>query len=238
MRIKITFSFDGSKFHGFQRQNNVRNVQGFMEESLFKIYNEDIVIKGTGRTDASVHGVNYVAHYDVTKKVKNLKKKINLLVKPDVFVKNIKVVDESFHARFSVKSKVYIYKINVGKHETIKDNYYFQPRYKVDIKKLRDAAKVFVGTHDFRNFISGSRENYITHINKINVYKFNNTIFIKFNGVGFYRYMVRNLVGAMLEVNKNKVTLIELKDMLDNYLTKVELPTAPPFGLYLYKVHF
>ena len=114
----------------------------------------------------------------------------------------------------------------------------FMEKYKsLDIKKIREASKVFLGVHDFRNFCSGEKDNYITCIKKINIYKIGKHIYIRFVGAGFYRYMVRNLVGALVEVGKGKISSNELQDILDNKVNK-RLNTALANGLYLINVRY
>lgn len=238
MKIKLTFSYDGSKFNGFQRQNNERSVQKEIETALSNIYNEKIEIKGAGRTDAKVHANNQVAHYEAKEKIKGLKVKLNALLNPDIYVKKIKYVSDDFHARKSVKKKEYIYKINLGAFQTSLNDYYYQPRFKLDISLMKDASKVLIGTHNFENFVSGKRDDYVTTIFEINFVKVFDKLEIRFIGAGFYRYMVRNLVGALLEVGKCKIKSDVIKDMLDNPNVKKTLPTAPAEGLYLNKIWY
>ena len=108
MRIKLTLSYDGSKFNGFQRLNSLRSVQKELEEALSNVYGDNIEVKGAGRTDAKVHANSQVAHFDTDKHVKNLNKKLNNLLNPDIIIKSISKVDENFHARKSARKKEYI----------------------------------------------------------------------------------------------------------------------------------
>ena len=235
MRYLMIISYDGSKFHGFQRQKDVRNVQGYLETQLSKILNEDIIIKGAGRTDALVHARYQAIHFDTNKKIVISKREINQELK-DLKIKKIKEVPNTFHARHSVKSKIYLYKIDL---KGIKSpQYYGIIKNKLDIKKIKKASKVFLGTHDFRNFVAGNRIVYTTTIKKIKIYKIGSVLYLKFYGYGFYRYMVRNLVGALLEIGKEKIDEALLKSMLDTKELKKTLPTARPEGLYLYKINY
>ena len=238
MRIKITFSYDGSKFNGFQRLNNLRSVQKDIEDALMIIYGEKIEIKGAGRTDAKVHANGQVAHFDVIKKSDGLKDKLNKLLNPDITIKAVKKVNVDFHARKTAKKKEYIYKINLGAYQSSLNDYYYQPRYKIDISLMKDASKLFLGTHDFHNFVAGERDNYITTIYSITFTKTFGKLEIRFIGVGFYRYMVRNLVGALLEVGKYKIRRDVIREMLENPNKPKSLPTAPAEGLYLNKVWY
>lgn len=238
MRLKLTFSYDGSKFSGFQRQNKMRSVQKCIEDALSDIYGSKIEIKGAGRTDAGVHANGQVAHFDAEIFIPKLKEKINLIVSPDINIRSIKKVKDDFHARLSVKKKEYIYKINLGSYQSSLNPYYYQPNYKIDVSLMKDAAKLLIGTHDFHNFVSGERDDYLSTIYSITITKTFDKVEIRFIGIGFYRYMVRNLVGALLEVGKCKIDRRFIKDMLDNPENDMKLPTAPPEGLYLNRIWY
>ena len=235
MKYMMVNSYDGSKFSGFQRQKKVRNVQGYIEDELSNILKETIEVKGAGRTDAGVHAYYQVVHFETNKHIYNLKSRLNNVLK-DVKVKKIKRVSDDFHARYNVKSKIYLYKIDLSNKKD--SNYYLNIKYKLDIKKMKDASKIFIGTHYFENFVAGFRDDYTSTIIYIKIYKFNKILYLKFKGYGFYRYMVRNLVGALLEIGKGKLTKEELKDILDNPNNKRRLPTSSPNGLYLYKIKY
>ena len=238
MRIKMTFKYDGSKFSGFQRLNNERTVQKEIENALKTVFKKEIEIKGSGRTDAKVHANGQVAHFDIDNKVTDLKRKLNSLLMPDIVIKNIKEVKEDFHARHSVKKKEYVYKINLGPYQSSLNDYYFQPHFKLDIKLMKEASKYMLGTHDFGNFISGKRDNSVTTIKSIEFVKLFDKLEIRFVGTGFYRYMVRNLVGALLEVGKCKVGLKTIDQMINNPNKEKTLPTAASEGLYLNRIWY
>ena len=235
MKYMMVISYDGSKFYGFQRQNNVRNVQGYLESSLSDYLGEKIVIKGAGRTDRGVHAKYQVVHFETSKSIKKLKYVLNRKL-VDLKVKKIKKVSNDFHARHSVKSKIYLYKLDLSKKKD--NNYYGIANSKLNIKKMKEASKLFVGTYDFRNFVSGKRENYISTIFDIKIYKFNNVLYFKFIGIGFFRYMVRNLVGSLIEVGKEKIDSSVIDNMLNNPDIEKRLPTSSPNGLYLYKINY
>lgn len=234
MKYMLVVSYDGSKFHGFQRQKDVRNVQGYLEKNLSEILNEVIVVKGAGRTDRGVHAKYQVVHFETSKDIKNLKNILNYKLK-DLKIKKIKQVSADFHARHSVRTKTYLYKLDLSGKRDI--NYYGKERSKLDINKMRKASKLFIGTRNFKLFVAGERLDYTSTILDIKICKFNKVIYFKFTGIGFYRYMVRNLVGALVEVGKNKVDEATIKDMLELKLEK-RLPTSSPNGLYLYNIKY
>lgn len=238
MRYLITFSYDGSKFHGFQRQKNVKNIQGTLERNLSEILKEEIIIKGSGRTDAKVHALMQTAHFDTSKPIpKDLKKRLNKALNDEIIIQKIKSVKTDFHARFLVKEKTYRYIINFDK-KNINDDYYFTSYIFLDKKLMQEASKLFLGTHDFRNFVSGQRDDYVTHIKKIKIKEKNNKMILEFTGVGFYRYMVRHLVGALYDVGRKKISKEVIKEMLYNLENSRQLTVMPAYGLYLVNIKY
>ena len=238
MRYLIKFSYDGTKFHGFQRQNDVKNVQGTLENVLSKVLGANILIKGSGRTDASVHAIMQCAHFDYEGKINNSDiDKINILLNNEIVINKICNVKNDFHARHDVKEKVYVYKINNGKYKKEYEGYYYQIKYDLDIKKMKKASKLLVGTHDFHNFVSGYRNDYTSTIYKIKIKKYKDIINFKFVGIGFYRYMVRHLVGALVDVGRGKVDIHVIENMLDKNIDK-KLSVVPADGLYLEKIKY
>ena len=239
MRYLIKFSYDGTKFHGFQRQNDVKNVQGTLEKVLSDVFESDIVIKGSGRTDAGVHAEAQCAHFDVDKKItKEDINIINRILNEDIVIKNYKLVKNDFHARHDVKYKKYIYKLNIGDFDKLKEGYYYQRKFKLDFSLMKRAMKLFVGTHDFRNFVSGPRIDYTTTIYKAKLKKKGSIVLFEFVGVGFYRYMVRHLVGALVDVGRGKAKVSDVERMLDNPLVEKNLSVVPADGLYLVDVKY
>ncbi len=239
MRYLIKFSYDGTKFHGFQRQNDVKNVQGTLEKVLSDVFESDIVIKGSGRTDAGVHAEAQCAHFDVDKKItKEDINIINRILNEDIVIKNYKLVKNDFHARHDVKYKKYVYKLNIGDFDKLKEGYYYQRKFKLDFSLMKRAMKLFVGTHDFRNFVSGPRIDYTTTIYKAKLKKKGSIVLFEFVGVGFYRYMVRHLVGALVDVGRGKAKVSDVERMLDNPLVEKNLSVVPADGLYLVDVKY
>lgn len=239
MRYLIKFSYDGTKFHGFQRQNDVKNVQGTLEKVLSDVFESDIVIKGSGRTDAGVHAEAQCAHFDVDKKItKEDINIINRILNEDIVIKNYKLVKNDFHARHDVKYKKYIYKLNIGDFDKLKEGYYYQRKFKLDFSLMKRAMKLFVGTHDFRNFVSGPRIDYTTTIYKAKLKKKGSIVLFEFVGIGFYRYMVRHLVGALVDVGRGKAKVADVERMIDNPLVEKNLSVVPADGLYLMDVKY
>ena len=239
MRYLIRFSYDGTKFHGFQRQNDVKNVQGTLERVLSDVFESDIVIKGSGRTDAGVHANGQCAHFDIDKKItKEDINIINRILNDEIVIKSYKLVRNDFHARHDVKRKKYIYKLNIGDFDKTKEGYCNQKRLKLDFSLMKRAMKLFVGTHDFRNFVSGPRLDYTTTIYKTKIKRKGDMVLFEFVGIGFYRYMVRHLVGAVIDVGRGKAKVSDIERMIENPLVEKNLSVVPAEGLYLVEVKY
>ena len=239
MNYVIEISYDGSKFFGFQRLNEEISVQKVLEEALTKINKQSVEVKGAGRTDRGVHANGQCVSFklDVDIDEIGLKRALNSLVKPYIYVRDVKVVEEDFHARFSVKRKTYIYKINLGEFNPQIEDYVYQSEFKLDVDKMKKVAKLYLGVHDFHNFVSGERDDYTCIIYDIRFNQVGDILNIEFEGKSFYRYMVRNLVGMMIEVGRGKEQISKVDKMLN---TSDEIPgyTAPASGLYLEKIEY
>lgn len=240
MKYLITLKYDGSNFYGFQRLNNKRTVQGELEHVLSILNNKKVEIKGAGRTDRGVHALGQCAsfNFDVDIKKDRLINVINDMLPDDIYITSIMEVDDDFHARFNTIKKEYVYKVNIGEFDPFISNYTYYFPYKLDIDKMIECSKYLKGAHNFKNFVSGERDNYNCVIHDIDFNINDNILEIKFVGKSFYRYMVRNLVGAMLDVARGKVTKEDVKSMLDNYEIDKHLSCAPANGLYLNKIYY
>ena len=144
MRFFITFAYDGSKYSGYQKQPRKKTIQGEIERALKQINDgKDVSLVASGRTDAGVHAYNQRAHFDINTKItpEKLKMGLNSLIPDDIYVKKVFEVDKDFHARFNVKAKEYIYKINMGIYNPIEKDYIYQYNKKLDIAEMERALK-------------------------------------------------------------------------------------------------
>ena len=239
MRYFITVSYDGSSYYGFQRLKNLPSIQSELEKALTIINKKSVLIKGSGRTDAGVHAIGQVCHFDldVCVPANRLLNAINSLLPKNIRVIKCVTVSNDLHARFNVKSKTYKYVINLGKYDLFMENYLYNYCNELDIKSMKKASRYLIGKHNFKAFVSGYRDNYNSEIYSIKFIKNNNLLTIKFCGKSFYRYMVRNIVGALMMIGTNKLSIEEFKHMIDNDNTYSNL-TVPPNGLYLERVDY
>lgn len=240
MRYLIKVEYDGSQFYGFQRQSSKKTVQGELEHALSIIAKKDVIVKGAGRTDVGVHALGQCAHFDLDICIPEdrLKTAINSIVHPYIHVVSCRGVSLDFHARFSVCKKRYVYKIWCGEFSPLNENYYLQYRDELDVDKLRECASLFIGSYNFHNFVSGKRNNYNGTIYNISIEEKGNEVWISFLGKSFYRYMVRNLVGAMLDYSIGKCDLLLIERMLKEDNFDYQLSCAPAKGLYLEGVYY
>ena len=246
MRFFITFTYDGSKYNGYQKQPNERTIQGEIEEALKKINDgNEVSISASGRTDAGVHALNQRAHFDLGIDIEcdKLKKAMNSLIPNDIYVKKVERVDSNFHARFNVRGKEYIYKINMGEYDPLEKDYVYQYNKRLDLVEMERAMKYLEGTHNFKSFTKTdeTKEDYVRTISQTNLIrdvKNVNKVTLCFVGNGFLRYMVRNLVGTLIEIGEGKRKSEDILTILDAQDRKMAGKTANPEGLYLKDVFY
>ena len=246
MRYLVSFSYDGSKYNGFQKQPDGLTIQNKMEEALTSINGGKAVsLCASGRTDAGVHAFNQKAHFDLKTDITcdNLKRALNSLLPKDIYVRDVVEIDDNFHARFDVKAKEYIYKINMGEYNPIEKDYVLQYCKRLDVVEIERALKYIEGTHDFKSFTSGDdvREDYVRTIiqtNLIRDLKNVNMITISFLGTGFMRYMVRNLVGTLIQIGEGKYKSTDIIDILEAKDRRKAGMCADACGLYMKDVFY
>ena len=246
MRYLMTLSYDGTNFSGYQKQVKERTVQGELEKVLKQINdNKKVEVHATGRTDAKVHAINQKAHFDMDTNIPidKLMKGINSLLPEDIYVKKIENVNEDFHARFNALGKEYIYIINMGEYNPLERNYVYQYNKKLDVVEMERAMKYIEGTHNFKSFTKTDEEknDYIRTISQTNLTRDSkdvNKITLSFVGTGFLRYMVRNIVGTLIEIGEGKRRSEEIITILNEEDRTKAGKTANPEGLYLKNVFY
>ncbi len=241
MKFLIKFSYDGTNYSGFQNQTGLDTIQGRMEEALQKINNgKKTNLVATGRTDKKVHALAQYAHAGIEVNIteKKLKRALNSNLPPDIHVIDTKIVEENFHARYDVKEKIYEYRLNMGEYNPLERNYVFQYNHELDIQKIKEAMTYFKGTHDFRAFVTENKEkeNCVRTITKADVEQKGEELIFHFQGTGFLRYQVRNMVGLLIRVGEKKIEPSKVKEILESKDRTKSGKTAPAEGLYLVEV--
>ena len=240
MRYLMNITYDGSKFYGYQIQKNKTTIEGEIEKALSKILNQNINTIGASRTDKSVHAINQYCHFDYDKElnIKKLTNSLNKLINDGIYIKKIKKVNDSFHARYDVKGKEYIYKINMGEYNPIEKDYVLQYNKSINKELLNNFIILMNGKHNFRSFTSDKdKDNYERDLELS--YKIQNHIlFLKFKSTGFLRYMIRNIVGLLLDINDGKKKLDDIKYIFDSKNRCSLGKCISGCGLYLNKIEY
>ncbi len=245
MRVLATVMYNGYMYNGWQIQKNGSSVEEEIERVLSKLLNQDINILGAGRTDGKVHAFGQTFHFDFIGKKIDLHKLIyacNRLLPHDIKIIKMKYVSLNFHARINAKKKEYEYLIKLDSKDPFLNNLVYICPFDLKIKKIREAMKLFIGEHDFRCFTSKDEDflNYKREIYSFNVKKMRNENILVFNikGSGFMRYMIRFIIGTLLEIGREKIDIDFVKNHLDVDVREVVPYKAPPEGLYLKKVYY
>lgn len=243
MRLKVTMRYDGSRYQGFQKQSDAMTIQGEIEKVVSKIARQPIAVYASGRTDAKVHANHQVIHFDSpTNMDKNSwKRALNSLLPADIFVTDVDEVDSTFHARHDVRWKEYRYLLSTNEYNPMQAKYIFQLGKKLDIAKMRQAAQYFLGEHDFKSFCSNKSEDtysFVRTISRFDIIENDGLIDFIVVGNGFLRYMVRMLVGTLIEIGLGRQSEEIILSRLDQIERRIVPFNAPPYGLYLNRVEY
>jgi len=239
-RIKLTVEYDGTDFVGFQTQKaDQRTVQQELEAALTLINAKPTPITGASRTDAGVHAIGQVVHFDTQYDFNESKwvMVLNHALPGDIRVIQAEKVHPLFHARYDVVDKEYRYVLNLGTYSVLGRNREWTPEMKMDPALLEAELKKVVGTHDFSSFCKGGNEDAVRTIKTVKMEKQDDHLLLTFVGDGFLHNMIRLLVGSMVEIasgksDKDMTRLLEEKDRKNTRLL------APPGGLTLVKVQY
>lgn len=241
-RYKLTIEYDGTNYQGWQSQPTGNTIQDVMEMSLSTLFNEPISLVGSGRTDKGVHAYGQVAHFDSSTDILpfRMPRAMNMYLPEDIRVVKAEKVSDDFHARFDAKSKTYLYKLYLNDiPSAIRRNYAHQVYGKVDIDKMIEASKCFVGTHDFYAFSSKSdKEDTIRTLEKVDVIVNGKDIDIVLKGNGFLYNMVRVIVATLIEVGKGKIKIEDIRYIFDSRDRSKSGKRLTAEGLYLMNVEY
>ena len=243
MIIKCTVAYDGYNYAGWQKQENALGIQTIIEEALEKIQKKPVEIVASGRTDAQVHALGQVFHFQSAMDMQPWQyvKAMNALLPQDIRIQSAEIMADDFHARFSCKSKQYAYFATYDVHNPFYFRYKAPLYQKLEIEKMLEAATYLIGKHDFTSFSSSRidpRKPRIKTIRRIEIENADKDVHFLFEGNGFLRYQVRMMTGTLIEVGKQRIQPRDVKDMLLRKDKEVCRYNAPPQGLYLMKVRY
>jgi tRNA pseudouridine38-40 synthase len=239
--FKITMEYDGSGYHGWQRQKNDRTIQEEIEKAIHTITGQSVSVTGSGRTDAGVHAYAQVANFkcDTHLGAQDLSGGLNALTADDIVILDCEETADAFHARFDVKSKIYVYRIlNRPNPAAIGRQYAWHIRKELNRQAMRAAIAHLIGSHDFKAFEgTGSPRSHTTrNVFKANLVEEDDCLAVEIEADGFLRFMVRNIVGTLVDVGLGKMAPDKFKFILESRDRALAGATAPAHGLFLKSV--
>lgn len=243
MRYKATVSYNGANYCGWQTQHRNDSVQEVIEAVLTSMHRQNVEIVASGRTDAKVHAFGQVFHFDSCLDIseKAMQTALNSQLPKDVRIQKVEIVEDDFHARFHAVSKRYDYYLSKEMLNPFINDFMAKYYGELNLKKMQECALIFLGEHDFTSFTSAKidpRKSRVKTITRFDVLEEDNCIHFILEGNSFLRYMVRMLVGTVIEVGKGKITCEDARVMLegkDKHLCRFK---ADAQGLYLVHVNY
>lgn len=244
IKYKIVVEYEGSQYHGWQRQKEVKTIQEELEIALKKMVGSHISIFGASRTDSGVHAYGQVAHFELKKPYHSSKiqSALNYYLKTQkISIVSVEQVSLMFHARFSSKMKTYVYKIiNRKAPLTIHRKLAYHIKDNLNIERMREASTYLVGTHDFTSFrTSGCQSNSpIKTIEELKILELNDQIHIKFVARSFLYNQIRIMVGTLKIFGVKDINPKYMEQIISSKNRSLAGPTAPSCGLYLHSINY
>lgn len=241
---KITIQYDGTRYRGWQSQNSTdETIQGKLTEVLSKMAGEAVAVIGSGRTDAGVHARGQVANFYLSDAwdEEEMQDYLNRYLPEDIAVIQTMKVEERFHSRYQAKSKTYLYRIHTGRvPEVFERKYVYDYRTPIDVMRMRKAAALLIGTHDFRSFCGNKKmkKSTVRTIYDIRIEETSQELRIFYTGDGFLQNMVRILTGTLIEVGNGRRKPEEVTEILAARDRTQAGYTAPACGLTLLEVAY
>ncbi|MCW8804219.1 MAG: tRNA pseudouridine(38-40) synthase TruA [Ignavibacteriaceae bacterium] len=239
-RFKLFIEYDGTRFSGWQRQENARTIQGTIIQSAKEIFGNDFIdLQGAGRTDSGVHALEQVAHLDARTMLapEIIRMKLNDLLPSDINIIEVEKTNQKFHARHDAKTRSYLYQIS-KRRTAFGKKYVWWIKDKLDFKIMESASKLFIGMHDFSSFSDDDPEEKSTKVlfDVVQIREEGNLILIRIVGSHFIWKMVRRIVGVLVEVGRGNKTENDILTYLNKKSNEPAKYTAPPSGLFFERV--
>jgi tRNA pseudouridine38-40 synthase len=251
MKFKLFIEYNGTNYSGWQKQGNAKSIQETLINAIKEAFKNTkdnpkfIDLPGSGRTDAGVHALEQVAHLECETMLgpEILKMKINDELPSDINILGVEKVGKDFHARHSAKSRQYVYVIS-KRRTAFEKRYVWWIKDKLDVKKMKETGKLFVGMHDFKQFAEKDKEDKSTKclVEKLEITENDEKIFIRIKASHFLWKMVRRTVGVLIEVGRGNASTDDIRNLIecknDKGCIEPSKYTAPPSGLFLEKVYY
>lgn len=243
--IKLILEYDGTNYHGWQSQagSGSPTIQEAVEQAIKTLTGDDVKLLSSGRTDAGVHALGHVANFRTANTIpaRAWAPALNHVLPGDIRIIDSDEASDDFHARFSAYGKVYTYRIlNRPEPTALYRKYAWHVNVRLNLRKMKSAAALFVGEHDFSAFRGSgcSAKSPVRKVRSTMVKKSGDFIEIWIEADAFLRYMVRNIVGTLVEVGLGRFSPDDVRRMLESRDRRAAGRTAPPEGLFLVKVHY
>ena len=241
--LKVTMAYRGTKYHGYQRQDNALTIQEVVEKNVSRVLNHPVTINGCSRTDTGVHANCYCFNVYTDKEipVRNFIRGVNGYLPDDISILTCEDVDENFHARFDCLGKEYIYKLHCSESKNpFADDLMLHYRRKFDVELARRAAEHFIGTHDFAAFCSNSTtvSTTVRTIYDFRIENVGDSVIMLVKGDGFLYNMIRIMVGTLIWVNEGKFSCDDIPAIMQSKDRTRAGKTAMPHGLYLNRIFY
>jgi tRNA pseudouridine38-40 synthase len=243
-RYRLTLEYDGGPFVGWQRQDNGPSVQGRLEEAIEKLSDERVTVTGAGRTDAGVHALGQVAHFDLEKSFEagKVRDALNYYLRPDpVVVLDAAIADGEFHARFSATARHYLFRIlNRRSPPALEEGRVWHVSPRLDAEAMHAAAQLLVGHHDFTTFRAAEcqAQSPVKTLDRLDVSRRADEIHIAASARSFLHHQIRSFAGTLKLVGEGKWTPRDVADALAAKDRARCGPVSPPDGLYLVRVDY
>ncbi|MEZ5351016.1 MAG: tRNA pseudouridine(38-40) synthase TruA [Bryobacteraceae bacterium] len=245
-RIKVTVSYDGACYHGWQVQPGVPTIQSTVEAVLTEIEGAPVHVSASGRTDAGVHALAQVAAFDLVNPIPeaNLRRAMNRLLPPDIRILDVTQAPRGFHPRYDALAKTYEYRIwRTEVRPPFERLYTHHHPYPLDVPFMAAAARLFQGTHDFSAFAAADGadalgRSKVRTIFSSSVWESGDLLFYRVRGSGFLKHMVRLIMGTLLEAGKKNLTLPGIEMFLQPGFPGKAGPRVPASGLFLLNVEY
>jgi tRNA pseudouridine38-40 synthase len=243
-RYRLTIEYDGTPFVGWQRQDNGPSVQGSLEEAIFKMTGESVTVTGAGRTDAGVHALGQVAHFDLVKEpvTDKVRDALNHFMRPaPIAVLDCALAAPDFHARFSATARHYLYRIVCRRAPlALERGHAWHVVHELDAEAMHAAAQSLVGKHDFTTFRAAEcqAQSPVKTLDRLSVRRAVDEIDVEASARSFLHHQVRSIVGTLKLVGEGKWRARDVADALNACDRSRCGPVAPPDGLHLVRVDY
>lgn len=243
-QIKLVIEYDGTNYHGWQRQPQGRTIQEEISKKICQMTGEQVTLLGAGRTDAGVHAWGQVACFKTRSQIplEGFYRGLNSLLPPDIVIKSVEEVAENFHPQFSARSKVYQYVIlNQKVPSAIHRHFSWHIPFPLNVLAMQKAADYLVGQKDFSSFQAADDvpANPVREIFRAQ-WSVREGVFLDFfiEANGFLKHMVRNIVGTLVDVGRGKISLADFLKIMEAKDRRLAGMTAPPQGLFLVAINY